>query len=58
MLKRLIKNKLLKDKKRKRELRFKLREELIYYINFNNNRERLYVSNSIKVEIFQLAYNR
>ena len=53
MLKRLAKNKSsLRNKDRKQELRFKLREELIFYINFDDNRERLYVLNSMKAEIF------
>ena len=48
----------MEDKESKRGLRFKLREELIYYTNFNDSRERLYVLNSIEVEVFQLVYNR
>ena len=29
-------------------LRFKLRNNLIYYINFDNNKNRLYLSNIFK----------
>ena len=39
-------------------LRFKLRDKLLYYINFNNDRERLYISNALEKEIFELTYNR
>ena len=39
------------------DLRFKLRDELLYYTNFNNERERLYISNSLKKKIFELAHN-
>ena len=48
----------MEDKERKRDLRFKLREGLIYYMNFDDDRERLCVPNSIEVEVFQLVYNR
>ena len=40
------------------DLRFKLREELIYYTNFNNERKRLYILNSLKKKVFELIYDR
>ena len=40
------------------DLRFKLREELIYYTNFNNERKRLYIFNSLEKKVFKLIYDR
>ena len=39
-------------------LRFKLREGLIYYTNFDDERERLYIPNALKKEVFELAHDR
>lgn len=39
-------------------LRFKLREGLIYYTNFDDNRERLCVPNALEKEIFELFHDR
>lgn len=39
-------------------LRFKLRDELIYYTNFDDGRERLCIPNSLEKEIFELAHDR
>ena len=39
-------------------IRFKLRNELIYYTNFNDGRERLYIFNALKREIFELIHDR
>ena len=38
-------------------LRFKLRNDLIYYINFNDGREKLYISETLKTYIFHLAHD-
>ena len=57
MLQRLAKGEPLEDEERKRGLRFKLREGLIYYTNFDDGRERLCVPNSMEAEIFQLAHD-
>ena len=38
-------------------LRFKLRDDFIYYINFNDSRERLYIFNIFKRKIFKLIYD-
>ena len=46
------------SKIQKIDLRFKLREDLIYYTNFNNKRERLYILNLLKKKIFKLIYDR
>ena len=43
---------------RKLGLRFKLRNRLLYYTNFNNGRERLCIPNSLEKEIFKLAHDR
>lgn len=40
------------------ELRFKLRDELIYYTNFDDKRERLCILNALEKEIFELAHDR
>ena len=39
-------------------IRFKLRDELIYYTNFNDDREKLCIFNALKREIFELTYDR
>ena len=39
-------------------LRFKLREGLIYYTNFEDGRERLCVPNALEGDIFRLAHDR
>ena len=39
-------------------IRFKLRDELIYYTNFNDGRERLCIFNALKREIFELTHDR
>ena len=39
------------------DLWFKLRDELLYYTNFNNERKRLYILNSLKKKIFELAHD-
>ena len=39
-------------------IRFKLRDKLIYYTNFNDGRERLCIFNALKREIFELIYDR
>ena len=39
-------------------IRFKLRNELIYYTNFNDDRKRLCIFNALKREIFELTYDR
>ena len=39
-------------------LRFKLREGLIYYTNFDDGRERLCIPNSLEKEVFELAHDR
>ncbi len=39
-------------------LRFKLREGLIYYTNFDDGRERLCVPNALEKEIFELSHDR
>ena len=39
-------------------LRFKLRDGLIFYTNFNDGRERLCIPNTLKKEVFELAHNR
>ncbi len=51
------KNLIIEDNSRRLSLRFKLRDDLIYYINFNDGRERLYIPNSLEKEVFYLAYN-
>ena len=48
----------MNKKLRKLNLRFKHRDNLIYYINLNNKRERLYVLNNLKKQVFKLAYNK
>ena len=58
MLQRLSKGESVEDEERKRGIRFKLREGLIYYTNFDDGRERLCVPNSMEAEIFQLAHDR
>ena len=42
---------------RKIDLRFKLRNKLIYYINFDDERKRLCVFNIFEKNIFELIYN-
>ena len=39
-------------------IRFKLRDGLIYYTNFNDDRKKLCIFNALKREIFELTYNR
>ena len=39
-------------------LRFKLRDGLIYYTNFDDGRERLCIPNALEQEIFELAHDR
>ena len=39
-------------------IRFKLRDELIYYTNFDDDRKRLYIFNALKREIFELTHDR
>lgn len=39
-------------------LYFKLRNDLIYYINFDDDRKRLYIFNIFKKEIFELTHDR
>ena len=39
-------------------MRFKLRDELFYYTNFNNKKKRLYIFNIFEKKIFEFAYNR
>ncbi len=51
------KNLIIDDNSRRLSLRFKLRDDLIYYINFNDGREQLYIPNSLEKEVFYLAYN-
>ena len=47
-----------KDDEAKRiGLRFRLRNELIYYINFDDGRERLCVPESLESEVFKLAHD-
>ena len=47
------------DNKVKRiRLRFKLYNRLIYYTNFNNKRERIYILNSLEKKIFKLVYDK
>ena len=38
--------------------RFKLRNELIYYTNFDDDRKKLCISNALKREIFELIHDR
>ena len=42
---------------RRADLRFKLRDDLIYYINFNDDRERLCISKALETHIFHLAHD-
>ena len=42
---------------RRADLRFKLRDNLIYYINFNDNREKLCISKALKTHIFHLTHD-
>ena len=46
------------DEAKRIGLRFKLRNGLIYYTNFNDGRERICVPNSLEKHIFELAHNR
>ena len=39
-------------------MRFKLKNELFYYTNFNDKKEKLYIFNIFKKEIFEFAHNR
>ena len=39
-------------------LRFKLRDGLIYYTNFDDGRERLCIPNALEKDIFELAHDR
>ena len=39
-------------------LRFKLKDGLIYYTNFEDGRERLCIPNALKREVFELAHDR
>ena len=39
-------------------LRFELRNELIYYTNFDDDREKLCILNALKREIFELIHDR
>ena len=45
-------------KEEKSELRFKLREDLLYYTSHDDERERLCISEIINKKIFQLAHDR
>ena len=45
------------DQTRRADLHFKFRNNLIYYINFNNNRERLCILKILKTHIFHLTHN-
>ena len=40
------------------ELRFKLKNELFYYINFDDKKKRLCILNVFKKKKFELIYNR
>lgn len=46
------------DEGRKLGLRFKQRDGLIYYTNFDDGRERLCIPNSLEKQIFELAHDR
>ena len=46
------------DEARRVGLRFKLRNGLIYYTNFNDGRERICVPNSLEKHIFELAHDK
>ena len=46
------------DRVRRLGLRFKVRDGLLYYINFNDGRERLCIPNSLEKHIFELAHDR
>ena len=46
------------NEERRIGLRFKLKDGLIYYINFDDGRERLCIPNSLEKEVFELAYDR
>lgn len=39
------------------KIRFKYRNELLYYINFDNERKRLCISIALKHEIFSLTHD-
>ena len=39
------------------DIRFKLRNDLIYYTNFDNNKKRLYIFNIFEQEVFKLTHN-
>ena len=43
---------------RKIGLRFRVREGLIYYTNYDDGRERLCIPNALEKEIFELAHDR
>lgn len=52
-------SKIVKNFENKRmKLRFKLRNDLIYYINFDNNWEKLYIFNILKKKKIKFTYNR
>ena len=40
-----------------KRLRFKVRNDLIYFYNGNNGKERLYISKELYKEVFKLAHN-
>ena len=42
---------------RKIRLHFVLRKSLIYYTNFDDGRERLYVPKALEKEVFELAHD-
>ena len=44
------------EKLKKPNIRFKLYNNLVYYI-FDNGRERLYISYSLKKEVFYIVYD-
>ena len=45
------------DEAKRIGLRFRLRNDLIYYTNFDDGRERLYVPEALEHNIFKLAHN-
>ena len=38
-------------------MRFKLKNELFYYTNFNDKKEKLYIFNIFEKKKFEFAYN-
>ena len=45
-------------KEEKLKLRFKFREDLIYYTSYDDERERLCISEIMNKKIFQLVHDR